>query len=122
MIVNAGLAIISNLVSGLGGTVPKYLGHGTGVVAPAVTDTALGTASADTRATGTPTRITVTATNDCLQVVGTLSSGSTQGITEAAEFDAVTAGNMLARGTFGALNLISGDSVAYTWKNTWTGG
>lgn len=122
MVVNAGLAIFSNLVSGLGGTVPKWIGHGVGVVAPAVTDTALGTASADARAVGTPTRVTTTATNDTLQVVGTVSSGSTQAITESGTFDALTTGNMANRGTFAALNLINGDSITYTWKTQWIGG
>src|SRR5438876_8922131 len=98
MVVNAGLAIISNLVSGLGGTVPKYIGHGTGSTAPVVGNTALGAESADTRATGTVTRITTTATNDTMQSVGTVSSGSTQAITESGLFDASTSGNLCARG------------------------
>ncbi len=122
MVVNAGLAIFSNLVSGLAGTIPKWIGHGTGVTGPATGNTALGTESADTRAVGTPTRVTTTATNDTLQVVGTVSSGSTQAITESGTFDALTTGNMSNRGTFSALNLISGDSVTYTWKTQWTGG
>jgi hypothetical protein len=121
MVVNAGLAIISNLVSGLGGTVPKFVAQGTGSTAPVVGNTALG-AEVDTRVSGTVTRITTTATNDTMQVVGTQSVGGTEAITEAGLFDAVSTGNMLARGTFAALNLISGDSMTWTWKIAWTGG
>lgn len=121
MVVNAGLAIISNLVSGLGGTVPKYCAHGTGSTAPVVGNTALG-AEVDSRATGTVTRITTTATNDTMQVVGTISSGGSNAITESGLFDASSTGNMLARGTYAALNEVNGDSQQDTWKVQWTGG
>lgn len=122
MVTNSGLAIITNLVSVLGGTVPKWIGYGTGVTAPVVANTALGAESADARAVGVPTRTTVTATNDTLNVVGTLTSGSVQAITESGLFDALTAGNMLARGTFSVLSLIVGDTLQFTWRVTWTGG
>ena len=122
MVTNSGLAIITNLVSVLGGTVPKWIGYGTGVTAPAVTDTALGTASADARAVGVPTRVLTTVANDTLQIVGTLTSGSSQAITECGLFDALTTGNMMARGTFAALNLILNDTLTITFKIVWSGG
>lgn len=121
MVVNAGLAIISDLVSGVGGTVPKYVAEGTGSTAPAVTDTALGL-EVETRATGTVSRVTTTATNDTMQVVGTVSQTGTHAITESGLFDASTSGNMLCRGTFTAVNVVSGDSIQFTWKVSWTGG
>ena len=115
---NAGAAIITNRVI-QAGTAPKNIGWGVGVGAAAVGDTALGTESAPTtaggRTVGTESRTTITQTNDNYQVVGTVTSGSTLAITEAGLFDAVTAGNLLTRGVFTAVNVVSGDSIAFTF-------
>lgn len=115
---NAGAAIISNRVI-QAGTAPKNIGWGVGVGAAAVGDTALGTESAPTtsggRTVGTESRTTVTQTNDNYQVTGTVTAGSTLAITEAGLFDAVTAGNMLIRGVFSAVNVVSADSIAFTF-------
>lgn len=115
---NAGAAIITNRIT-QAGTAPKNIGWGIGAVAAAVTDTALGTESAPTtaggRTVGTESRTTVTNTNDNYQVVGTVTAGSTLAITEAGLFDAVTTGNMLIRSVFAAVNVISGDSIAFTF-------
>lgn len=115
---NAGAAIVTNRVI-QAGTAPKNIGWGVGVGAAAVGDTALGTESAPTtsggRTVGTESRTTVTQTNDNYQVVGTVTAGSTLAITEAGLFDAVTAGNLLTRGVFSAVNVVSGDSIAFTF-------
>lgn len=115
---NAGAAIITNRVI-QAGTAPKNIGWGIGVGAAAVTDTALGTESAPTtsggRTVGTESRTTITNTNDNYQVVGTVTAGSTLAITEAGLFDAVTAGNLLIRGVFTAVNVVSTDSIAFTF-------
>lgn len=115
---NAGAAIITNRVI-QAGTAPKNIGWGVGVGAAAVGDTALGTESAPTtaggRTVGTESRTTITQTNDNYQVVGTVTAGSTLAITEAGLFDAVTAGNLLTRGVFTAVNVVSGDSIAFTF-------
>lgn len=114
---NAGAAIITNRVT-QAGTAPKNIGWGIGVTAAAVTQTALVTESAPTtaggRTVGTESRTTVTNTNDNYQVAGTVTAVSTLAITEAGLFDAVTAGNMLIRGDFAAVNVVSGDSIAFT--------
>lgn len=115
---NAGAAIISNRVI-QAGTAPKNIGWGIGTTAAAVTDTALVTESAPTtsggRTVGTESRTTVSNTNDNYQVVGTVTSGSTLAITEAGLFDNVTAGNLLIRAVFAAVNVVSGDSIAFTF-------
>ena len=50
---NAGKAITTNLVSGLGGSVPKYIGWGTGAGTSNATDTTLFTESMSTTNDGT---------------------------------------------------------------------
>lgn len=115
---NAGAAIVSNRMI-QAGTAPKNIGWGIGTTAAAVTDTALVTESAPTtaggRTVGTETRTTVTNTNDNYQVAGTVTAGSSLAITEAGLFDAATSGNMLIRSVFSAVNVVSGDSIAFTF-------
>lgn len=115
---NAGAAIITNRII-QAGTAPKDIGWGVGTTAAAVTDTALQTESAPTtaggRTVGTESRTTITNTNDNYQVAGTVTAGSTLAITEAGLFDAVTAGNMLIHSIFSAINVVSGDSIAFTF-------
>jgi hypothetical protein len=116
---NAGAAIITNrLQSSPGGTEAKNIGWGIGTTAAAVTDTALVTESAPTtsggRTVGTVSRTAGTTTNSKLTITGTVTAGSSLAITEEGVFDAVSAGNMLIRGVFGAVNVVSGDSVAFT--------
>lgn len=125
-IVNAGFSIGTNLLSGLGGTVPKYFQMGTGTTAPAATDTALQTPTNDARVSGTVTRVTTTATNDTMQVVGTITAGAGAAVTEAGLFDAAgtgtpaTGGNMFSRSTFSAVNLNTGDAIQFTGKTQLT--
>lgn len=115
---NAGAAIVTNRIT-QAGTSPKNIGWGIGTGGAAVGDTALGTESAPTtaggRTVGTESRTTVTVTNDNYQVTGTVTAGSSLAITEAGLFDAVTAGNMLIRSVFSAVNVVSGDSIAFTF-------
>lgn len=115
---NAGAAIITNRVT-QAGTAAKNIGWGIGTTAAAVTDTALVTESAPTtgggRTVGTESRTTISVTNDNYQVAGTVTAGSGLAITEAGLFDAVSAGNMLIRSVFSAVNVVSGDSIAFTF-------
>jgi hypothetical protein len=115
---NAGAAIVTNRII-QAGTAPKNIGWGVGTTTAAVSQTALVTESAPTsgggRTVGTETRTTITNSNDNYQVTGTVTAGSTLAITEAGLFDAVSAGNMLIRGDFSAVNVVSGDSIAFTF-------
>ena len=117
---NAGAAIVTNRMI-QAGTAPKNIGWGTGATAAAVGDTALGTEVAPTtaggRTVGTESRTTVTNANDNYQVVGTVTqtAAGPVAITEAGLFDAVSAGNMLIRSVFAAVNTSLNDSIAFTF-------
>lgn len=119
VLTDAGRAIITNRIKG-GGTEPKLIGWGTGTNAAAVTDTALQTEAAPTtsggRVSGTSSQITIDVTNDGYQVVGTVTAGSSLAISEAGLFDAASGGNMLIRGDFAQINVVSGDSITFTFK------
>lgn len=115
---NAGAAIITNRII-QAGTAPTKIGWGIGTTTAAVTQTALVSEAAPTtttRPTGTETRATGTVTNDIYQVQGTVTAGSTLAITEAGLFDANSAGNMLIRSDFAAVNVVSGDSIQFTFQ------
>lgn len=100
----------------------NYHGSGTGAVAPAVGDTALGaeiTTGLDpdnTRPTGTKSQ---PAANQ-LRSVGTASYDATAAVTEHGLFNqASTAGGILwDRSTFAAINVASGDSIQFTYTLT----
>lgn len=118
VITNAGQAIVTNLVSGIGGTVPNFVAWGTGAGTSAITDTTLFTETTDeTRVTGTKSRVTTTVTNDTYQVVSTntvATAGKT--ITNVGIFDASTTGNLYFKSDFTGLALLVGDSITFTLK------
>lgn len=97
---------------------PRFIGWGTGAGTSAVSDTTLFSESADpaTRATATLSGVTTTVTGDTFQAVGTLTSGTTQTVTNAGLFDKVTAGNLVVKGDHAGVPLLNGDSIQYTAK------
>lgn len=108
----------------------KFHGFGTGAVAEAAADTALGTelttqyATDNTRPTGSQASATVSA-NATYTTVATLSpdSGGTIAITEHGIFSASSAGTLLDRSVFSAVNLVaSSDSLQATYVFTATSG
>ena len=118
LLVNTGKAIVTDYLAGGAATQPKYVAWGTGAGTTALTDTTLFTESASpaSRATGTTTQQTTTTTSDTYQVIGTLTSTSTQTITNAGLFDAITVGNLFVKGDFTGVALTSGDSIQFTFK------
>jgi hypothetical protein len=118
VIVNGGQAIVTNLVSGIGGTVPKFVAWGTGAGTAAAADTTLFTESTDeSRTSGTVSRVTTTVTNDTYQVVGTITvATANKTITNVGLFDASTAGNLYFKSDFTGLALSIGDSITFTIK------
>lgn len=118
VLTNAGVAILTNRVI-QAGTAPKSVGWGIGTGAAAVTDTTLGTESAPTtaggRTVGTESRVTTSVTNDTYQVAATITAVSGLAITETGLFDNVTGGNLLIRAVFAAMNVLSGDSIGFTF-------
>lgn len=116
VVTNGGLGIITNRMVG-SGTEPKYIGWGVGTGAAAVGDTALGSAGAEARTTGTSSRVQTTDANDTYQVVGAITcTGAGKAITEVGLFDAASSGNLFFRGSFSAINVSVGDSIEFTLK------
>lgn len=117
---DAGKAITTNRVSGIGGTVPQYCAMGTGVGPANSAATAL-TTEVESRATGTPSRITVTVANDTYQCVGTQTATAPRTITECGLFDqSALGGNMYIGSGIAAINLAIGDSITWTYKLTYS--
>lgn len=94
------------------------IGWGTGAGTAAASDTTLFTEDNDGRATATLSQQTTTVTGDTYQAVGTITSTGTKTITNAGLFDAATegTGNMLVKGDFTGIPLLSGDSIEFTIK------
>lgn len=113
VVVNGGKTIIVNRLMG-SGTEPKYLGWGTGAGTAAVGDTALFTAAAESRVTGTSSAVTTSTTNDTYQVTGTITSSSGQSITNVGLWDASSGGDLFVHIDHGSTPLLAGESIAYT--------
>jgi hypothetical protein len=114
LVVTAGKDHIISRMIGTSSGVMSHMGVGTGIVAPAAGDTALGTALG--------ARIALTSATQASNVVtyvATFGAGvSTGGITEAGIFNALTAGTMLCRTSFSVVNKAAGDSIVITWVVT----
>ena len=114
LLVNTGRAIITSRLNS-GGTVPQYVGWGTGAGTTGATDTTLFTEVLP-RVSGTVSQVTTSTTNDTFQVVATQTAGTTETITNAGLFDASTSGNLFVKGDFTGITLNNGDSIAFTFK------
>jgi hypothetical protein len=98
-----------------------YIAVGTGVASATATDTALATEITDsglTRAASTGTLTTENTALDTAQFVHQFSVSDTQAVTESAIFNTSSAGTMLCRQTFSAINVANGDTLQITWKVT----
>lgn len=122
VVTNKGKAILADRVRGTPGTYtnpPKYAALGTGATGAGRTaaagDTALST-EAETRVAGTESVVTTSQTGDTYQNVATQSITGTRAVDEAGLFDALTTGNMFTSATLNVINLVSGDSIQWTWK------
>ena len=117
VVTNSLRAIETNLVSGLGGTAPTWVGIGSGAGTSAATDTALfteyttGTWAGYTRVAATVTRQTTTVANDTIKLSATFTAPASETVTNAGNFDASTAGNIGVKGDFTGVALASGDSL-----------
>lgn len=100
---------VTPTISGL-----KFHASGTGVAAAAVTDTALGTDSGVARVSGTPSNPTA----NQYRSVATMAYVSTLAITEWGVFSALTVGTLWDRRVFAAINVVSGDSIQFTYTLT----
>jgi hypothetical protein len=114
---NAGLARITATLLALN----WWLGTGIGSAAPKSANN-LASPGPDARAEATLAQATVNAANDTLTLIGTITAGTPNAITEVGAFDAAgtgsppTGGNMNLYSDFAAVNLSIGDSIVYTLR------
>jgi hypothetical protein len=81
---------VTSQLNGGAATPPKVLGWGIGTPTATAADVGLFKEAAEARVTGTSSVVTTTTANDTYQVVGTITSGSTQTITEMLLADSTT--------------------------------
>jgi hypothetical protein len=118
LVVNSGLAYIISRMSGTAQTVMSHMAVGTGSLAAAAADTALGSQIARV-ALDSSTIVTTTVTNDSVQYVATFAAGTGTGaITEAGIFNDASVGTMLCRTVFAVINKGTLDTLVITWKVT----
>jgi len=96
----------------------NYHDCGTGIGDEAVGDTGLGTPFGGSRVAGTQTNPSV----NVYQSVATITFADTFAITEHGLFSASTSVTLLDRTKFAAINVISGDSIQFTYQCTLAAG
>ena len=97
----------------------KYHDSGTGTVAEAAADTGLGTPCGEARDTGTQIE---GATANIYRSVATHTYAATFAITEHGLFNAATAGTLMDRSVFAAINVASGNQIQWTYELTISSG
>lgn len=96
----------------------KYHDSGVGTTAAAITDTGIETTDGESRATGTQTETSA----NVYSSVGTISYTTTKAITEHGIFNDSSAGTLLDRTVFSAINVVSGDSIQFSYSFTVSAG
>lgn len=118
-LVSAGKAGLASRINGSGGEAAfTYIAVGTGASAVTAGDTTLGSetvGSGLSRVLGTLSRVTTSVTNDTARIATTFTVTGTVAITEIGIFNASSAGTMLCRTVFAALNVANGDSLTINY-------
>ena len=96
----------------------KFHDSGVGTTAENITDTAMETTDGESRATGTQTESAANA----YRSVGTISYTTTKAITEHGLFNDASAGTLMDRTVFTAINVVNGDSIQFTYTLTISAG
>jgi hypothetical protein len=96
----------------------KYHDAGVGTTAANIADTAIETTDGESRATGTQTETS----HNVYASVGTISYTTTKAVTEHGLFNDASAGTLMDRHVFSAINVVSGDSIQFTYSLTLTAG
>lgn len=97
----------------------KYHDSGIGVGAEAAGDTALGTPWGGARTAGTQIE---GATANIYKSVGTTTYNATKAITEHGLFNAASAGTLMDRTVFSAINVVDTNQIEFTFQITLTSG
>jgi hypothetical protein len=95
-----------------------YHDCGTGTNAEAAGDTALQTPYGGARTNGTPTNPSA----GVYRNTGTINFTGTLAITEHGVFSAISAGTLLDRSVFSAVNVINGDAISFQYSLTYAAG
>jgi len=118
LVVSSGLAYIASRMKDATATAMSHMAVGSGAVAAAAANTALGSELGRVTLTST-TIVTTSVANDAVQYVATFPAGTGTGaVTEAGIFNNVTAGTMLCRTVFAVINKGALDTLTITWKVT----
>src|SRR3990172_3756743 len=114
VLTNLGEAWAAGRMAGTEDTTGRFIGWGTGTSTASKEDSALFTESAEVRATGT---VSVKGSGAAAkwQCEGTLVSESTQTISEAGAFTALSSGTLILHTTFDGLGLNEGDQITFTF-------
>ena len=120
LVTTTGRAGVASRINGSGAEAAfTFIGVGTGTTAAVIGNTTLETETVDSglsRVAASASRVTTDATDDTAQLVTTFTVSGTKAITESGVLNAVSAGVLLARQVFSAINVVSGDSLQITWK------
>ncbi len=115
LVVTTGLNYIASRMKDATATAMTHMAVGTGSTAAALGDTTLGTEVGASRTALTST----TVSTNTIQYACTFGAGvGTGALTEAGVFNASSAGTMLCRTVFSAINKAAGDSLTITWTIT----
>ena len=129
VLTSAGKAILTGRMIGAGSpsqAEPKFIGLGSGAGTSAVGDTTLfteytsGTWSGYARAGNAGIQVTTSVTNDTVQWQSTFTAPESETVTNAANFDAVSSGNICVKGDFTGLALNTNDTIQITVKIQYT--
>ncbi len=118
LITTAGKGGVASRINGSGSEAAfTYLAIGIGTTAAAIGDTTLEseiTTNGGQRAAATASRVTTDTTNDTARLVYTWTFTGSFAVTEAGALNAASAGVLLNRQVFTAVNVVSGDSLQVT--------
>jgi hypothetical protein len=96
----------------------KYHDSGVGTTAENASDTGIETTDGESRATGTQTE----ASANQYRSVGTVTYSTTKAITEHGLFNDSSAGTLMDRSVFSAINVVNTDSISFTYTLTISSG
>jgi len=118
LVTTTGKALVAGRINGSGSpAAATYIAIGIGTTAAAVGDTTLEseiTTNGGQRASATASLTTTDTTDDTARLVKTFSFTGSFAVTEAGALNAASAGTLLNRQVFSAVNVVSGDSLQVT--------
>ncbi len=118
IVTTVGRAQAAGYLSGTVASLTTYHGNvGTGAGTAAVGDTTLFTETGTARISITPTRVTVTLTNDTAQYVFTFTAAGGVNVTNAGYFTASSGGVLMQKSDHATIPLLANDSIQYTFQN-----